>query len=221
MAVTHIDELLEATRIRTDYCFDCLKKGTLIYVIGILFALIFAVHYAIIQRQLFNVVYGWIFYIVSLAIIIVAYTLGYIIFRRIYKSRIIKELSILCDKFASTQVEKQNCLEGYARLLRSDIPLSFCLTLYRGEFKAFVKRKNSIPEYITYHTKLLGKYIRYITNVLNELDIAILTKDAEPIGEHSSKLAIDRDKYQNNTVSNLYLLVTLAPRCGILCLCRA
>lgn len=203
MAATHVDEILEETRIRTDYYFDCLKKGALIYVIGILFTLIFAVPYAIIQRQLFNVIHGWVFYIVSLAIIIASYTLGYMIFRWIYKSRIIKELCILCDKFASTQVEKQSCLEEYARLIRSDIPLSFCLTLYQDEFKAFVKRKNSIPEYITYHTKLLGRYIRYITNVLNELDINSLSKAPEPIGEYASRIVIDKDKFQNNTVYSL------------------
>jgi|GEM_PF-2142547 len=204
MAATHIDEILEETRIRTDYYFECLKKGLLVYIIGVLFTLCFAIPYAIIQQSLFNEIHGWVFFVVSLAIVIVAYSIGYIAFRRIYKSRIIKELGILCDKFAATQVEKQKCLEEYARLIRSDIPLSFCLTLYQNEFKAFIKNKGKIPEYITYHTKLLDKYLRYIGNLLNELDIANLAKESEPIGEYSSKIAIDRDKYQNNTVYSLF-----------------
>ncbi len=203
MAATHVDELLEETRIRTDYYFECLKKGLLIYVIGVLFTLAFAVPYAIIQRSLFDVVHGWIFFVVSLAIVVAAYTLGYLVFRRIYKLRIIKELSALCDKFASTQAEKQKCLEEYARLIRSDIPLSFCLTLYQNDFKAFVKSKASIPEYITYHTKLIRKYIRYINNALNELDISNLSKTPDPLGNYTSRIVIERDRFQNNTVYSL------------------
>ena len=203
MAATHVDEILEETRIRTDYYFDCLKKGLLIYVIGALFTLTFAIPYAIIQNSLFDVVHGWIFFVVSIATVIATYTFGYLIFRRIYKSRIIKELGTLCDKFAATQVEKQKCLEEYARLIRSDIPLSFCLTLYQNDFKEFVKRKALIPEYITYHTKLIRNYIRYINNTLNELDIFNLSKNPDPLGNYTSRIVIERDRFQNNTVYSL------------------
>ncbi len=203
MAATHIDEILEETRIRTEYYFDCLKKGSLIYIIGILFTLSFAVPYAIVQKQLFNVIHGWLFYSVSIALFLLSFSLGYVTFRRIFKSRIIKEIHMLCDKFASTQIEKQRCLEEYARLIRSDIPLSFCLTLYQNEFRTYLKRKKFIPEFITYHTKMLGKYIRYIDNVLNELAITGLSKEPELIGKYSSKIVLDKDRFQNNTVYSL------------------
>lgn len=203
MAATHVDEMLEDTRIRTDYYFECLKKGLLIYVIGVLFTLVFAIPYAIIQSSLFEVVHGWIFFVVSLVIVIAAYTLGYLLFRLIYKSRIIRELGALCDKFSTTQNEKQECLEEYVRLIRIDIPLSFCLTLYQNEFKAFIKRKALIPEYITYHTKLINNYIRYINNTLNELDISNLSQEPDSLGDYTSKIVVEKDKFRNNTVYSL------------------
>ena len=200
MAATHVDELVKETRIRTDYYFDCMKKGSLLYVIAVIFTLLFAIPYALIQRDVFNVFHGWIFYVSTIAAVISAFSVGYFIFKQIYKSRILKELGYLCDRFAVTQKEKQDCLEKYATLIQNDIPLSFCLTLYDNEFKEYVARKESIPEFITYHTKLLRNYIQYINNISNELDIAHIGTEPEPIGEYTSIIAIERDKYQNNTV---------------------
>lgn len=203
MSATHIDEILKETKTRTDYYFDCLKKGMLVYVMGVIFTLIFAVPYAIIQKSVFTVVHGWLFYIASLAVIIGAYTAGYIIFRQKYKSRIIKVLGILCDKFTVTQKEKKECLDNYVELIGRDIPLSFCLMRYKDEFNEFAERKKTIPEYGTYHAKHLEHYIRYIDNILNELDIAGMGKEPEAVLEYTSKLAIDKDVYRNNTVYSL------------------
>lgn len=203
MSATHIDDILKEARIRTEYCFDCLKKSALIYILGTIFTLLFAIPYAIVQRTIFDVVHGWLFYVLTLASVIAVYTLAYRIFVRSYKKRIIKELGYLCDKFVVTQKEKQQCLEEYFELIRHDIPLSFVLKLYSIEFEQYILRKNSIPEYITYHTKLIRQYIKYILNTLSELDIVNIGSDPDAITEYSAVLAIDRDKYQNNTLYSI------------------
>lgn len=171
MPDARIDEVLKETEIRTDYYFDCLEKGKLIYIIGVAFVLLLAVPYAIIQHSLFATVHGWLFYGISLAVFAAAYSVGYLIFAMTIKSKIVKAIEALCDEFYLIQNEKEACLRQCISLIETDIPMSFLLNQYQNEFRAYKKKKEDDAVRSTYSLGILKKYIEYISSTLQNLDI--------------------------------------------------
>ena len=193
-----LDADILAAHNKTDYYFDCLKKGALVYVIGAIFLAVFAVPYAVIQKTVFSVPYGWLFYGTTIAVIAAVYCLAYLLFVRIFKMKIVKELRNLCEKFAISQNNRLQSLKKYRTLLAKEIPLSYFLTLYREEFEEYCETKKAALKWRTYHAKMLDEYIRYIQNTLELLDIERLGKDDQSNLE--TKIRVEESKYGNNEV---------------------
>lgn len=199
-SAVHIENMIRTAKERIDYCFDCLSKGLVIYIFAIIFVLMFAVPYGVIQSDVLKTFVGRLFYFITLGSFCAIYTAAYWIFKHVYKKRIAAELKELCRRFSDAQQEKQQCINEYSRLIRHDIPLSFLLRLYLIEFEKYFEKKTSSPEYMTYHKKMLKEYTEYIDNTLAELDIQQLGLNSEPYMEDELQFDISKDKYENPMV---------------------
>ena len=199
-SAVHLENMIRTAKERIDYCFDCLGKGLVIYIFAMIFVLMVAVPYGVIQSDVLKTFVGRLFYFITLGSFGAIFTAAYWIFKHVYKKRIAKELKELCRRFSDAQNEKQQCINEYSKLIRHDIPLSFLLKLYLIEFEQYLEKKASSSEYMTYHKKMLKEYIRYIDNTMAELDIQLLGSVSEPNMEEEIQFDISKDKYVNPMV---------------------
>lgn len=202
-AAAHIDDIIKKSRDKEDYLFECLKLGKYVFFVGLAFILAFAIPHIITQWELSGAAYGAVFYLLSVALVLAAYTFGYLGFRRLFKKRIVKELDELCIDFGKAQSERQQLLEEYTSLLSKEIPLSYCLKLYSDEFNEYQRRKTGVSEHKTYHTRVLSEYDGYIENLLNELEISNLGSEEGLPDDYTGQLNVEDSKYHNSAVYSL------------------
>ena len=197
-----VADLIVEARKKTSYCFDCVRRGWLVLWFGVLFTLLFAIPYALIEKSIFQTKRGRITYVVIIAGVIFVYFLAYMLFKHRFKRKILRVLNRLAESFSDTQKEKKQCLENYVQLIKKDIPIAFCLKRYKNEFDAYVCKKNVIPNYVTYHKRALEEYIQFVNNVIIDTDIkgkgtGSYSAMSGGIGSH---IVLEKNKYENNSV---------------------
>ncbi len=199
-----VEGAIELCRRNTDYLFDVLRRATRLYVAGVLALLAFAVPYAVLQPDLWNEYQGWFFFLLTILCVAGAMTLGYGLFYMIYKGKISREVSALCDFFRESQRTREETLADYLKALSRDIPRSYALEEYKRAFDQYLARRQDLPVAVSYHNKCLSGYLRYVKNLISELDVTRLGTDPNPEEGYQSLLVPERDKYENDA---LYVVV--------------
>lgn len=203
LAAVDVESAIELCRSRTDYFFDVLRRGTRLYVAGVIALLAFMIPYAIVQPDLWQVFRGWVFYLLTLLAVAGAMTAGYALFYLIYKGKISREVGSLCDFFRESQALREQTMEDYLKALSRDIPRAYALEEYKRAFESYAARNRELPVAVSYHNKCLRGYLQYVENLIAELDVSRLGSEPDQ-DEYRSLLVPGRDKYENDA---LYVVV--------------
>lgn len=203
VSVARMDAAIQETRSRTEYYFDCMKKRKTVLPCGILFVLLFAVPYGIMQRHIFADLNGLLFFAQTTAAAAFIFFISYLIFIFAYKMKVKKEIRSLIGRYTETTQDLKKFMDEFACFITQEIPLSYSLNAYQNDFHAYLGRRKNTAEYRTYHIKHLRRYKAYAENLLTDLDINGLGNEPEPIRERESMIEPGRDIYCNNTVYTL------------------
>ena len=196
----NMEAVLKLAERRLEYCFSCMKTGRLVPLTLLVFLLLFAVPYLIINREFREMPLGWLYFAATILILALAFCLGSLLFFLHCKRRILAELTSLSETFTRLQKEKEEILASFTELIRHDIPLSYCLELYRREFEQHRRRGELGATYVTFHKNQLRQYSQYVIRTLSELGFAGQTEESSVTERYESMLLLDRDQFQNDAV---------------------
>ncbi len=199
-AAADIEEVLKLAKKRIDYCFSCMyAKRSLAAALAVFMAL-FAGPYLAVSRDIWDTDTGWLYFAATVLLAGLAFALGSLFFSLHCRRRIIAELTALSNAFARIQKEKAVLMEEYEKLIRQDIPKSYCLALYEKEFRAFLDRRKADTTYMTYHRNALRHYSKFVNDSLSELGLQSMAGYSSVSARYESRLVLHKDLRQNDSV---------------------
>ncbi|MBR4425571.1 MAG: hypothetical protein IKS66_06470 [Oscillospiraceae bacterium] len=194
--------ILEAAEQRIARSFDSMKLGLRLILSGFLALLAFGVPYYLIQYDGASLDYGPWYFVGTMLAVALALGLGYGLFTRFCRRKIVRELAELCERFNQAQEKRRTAMESFRTLLLRQIPANYCLQRYREEFEAHRAARRSRNAHIAYHKKVMEDYRDFLAKLREQL----LLRPDEDVGEQprtEPRLNVEKSRFFNNHVYSI------------------